>query len=286
MDVTTLIPPRRKKPAPILPGRGLSLGITITYLSFIVLLPLGGLTIAAGGAGWDAIWSGVTSPMAVATYRITLLSAFAAALINAVLGTITAWCLARYRFPGRGFMDTIIDLPFALPGAVGGLALVSMIADNGLIGRFLEPLGISIAYTVWGVPLALLFVGIPFVVRSVEPVIENLDPAMEEAAASLGANRFLTFWRVILPGILPAILSGFTMALARGLGEYGSVIFVAGNVPFKSEVTSRLIYNRLDQYDTVGATAVALLMVLAAFVILLLLNILQLWQQRRIGGKA
>ncbi|AFG38474.1 sulfate ABC transporter permease subunit CysT [Spirochaeta africana] len=275
---------RQKKTAPVLPGRGLSLGITISYMSFMVLLPLAGLAIAASGAGWHTIWWGITSPMAVATYRLTLAAALGAALVNAVFGTVTAWVLARYRFPGRGVIDTIIDLPFALPGAVGGLALVALVSENGLIGRFLEPLGIRIAYTAWGVPLALLFVGIPYVVRSVEPVIENLDPAMEEAAASLGASPGAAFMRVILPGLLPAILSGFTMALARGLGEYGSVIFVAGNVPFESEVTSRLIYNRLDQYDTVGATAVALLMVLVAFVILLLLNVLQVWQQRRIGA--
>lgn len=284
MDRMATEKPPRRRAAPVLPGRGLSLGITVTYMSFLLLLPLAGLVITASGVGWQGIWQGVTSPAARATYRLTFWSSLGAGLVNAFFGTVTAWCLARYRFPGRKFLDVIIDLPFALPGAVGGIALVGMFAHNGMIGRFLAPLGIDIAYTAWGVPLALLFVGIPFVVRSVEPVIENLEPEMEEASASLGAGPRATFLRVILPALTPAILSGFTMAFARGLGEYGSVIFVAGNIPFESEVTSRLIYNRLDQYDIAGATAVAALMVLVAFFMLLSLNLLQVWQQKRIGA--
>lgn len=267
----------------VLPGRSLSIGFTLTYLSFFLILPLGGLVLSAAGAGWAGVWRGISSPMAVATYRITFFSALGAALVNAVFGTITAWVLVRYRFPGRKILDALIDVPFALPGAVGGLALVGMFAGNGLIGRYLEPMGIRIAYTYWGIPLALLFVGIPYVVRTMEPVIQALDPTTEEAAAVLGAGARARFLRVLFPALLPALLSGFTMAFARGLGEYGSVIFVAGNIPFESEVTSRLIYNRLDQYDVVGATAVALLMVIVSFLMLIVLNMLQIWQQRRIG---
>lgn len=246
----------------LLPGFGLSLGITVFFLTLVVVMPLATLAVRAAGLGWAEFWTRIASPAAVASYRLTVVSSLIAAAANAVLGFITAWVLVRGRFPGHRILDTIVDLPFAVPGSVGGIAIAAMVGPNGVLGRYLVPLGIEIAYTAAAVPFALMFAGLPFVIRAVQPVLESLDRSTEEAAGMLGASPIQTFVRVILPAVQPALGSGFLMAFIRGLGEFGTVIFVSGNIPFESEVTTQVIYSRIDQYDRAGAAAIALVVLL------------------------
>jgi sulfate transport system permease protein len=274
----------RFKSYSILPGFGLTLGYTVVYLSLIVLIPLAGLFVKSASMSWVQFWAAVSDARVVASYKLTLLSSLFAACVNAVFGFLVAWCLVRYRFPGRRIIDAMIDLPFALPTAVSGIVLTTIYAQNGWIGSLLVPLGIKVAYTRLGIVLALVFIGLPFVVRMVEPALQDLDPELEEAAASLGANRAQTFLRVVLPAMLPALSSGFALAFARALGEYGSVIFIAGNMPMRTEITSLLIVTKLEQYDYAGATAIAVVMLLASFVILLTINLLQWWAASRYGS--
>jgi sulfate transport system permease protein len=264
-----------------LPGFGLTLGITITYLSLVVLIPLASTFVEAATLSWPQFWQAVTAPRVLASYRLTFGAALLGAVINAAFGFLVAWVLVRYEFPGRRLVDAVVDLPFALPTAVAGIALASIYAGNGWIGQFLAPLGIKVAFTPLGVLVALTFIGLPFVVRTVQPVLEDFERELEEAAACLGATRWLTFRRIILPALLPALLTGFALAFARALGEYGSVIFIAGNVPMKSEITSLLIITKLEQFDYAGATALAVVMLCVSFVLLLLINTLQWYLQRR-----
>jgi sulfate transport system permease protein len=268
----------------VLPGFSLSLGFTVLYLSLIVLIPLSALVFNTLAMSWDAFWSTVTSPRVLAAYRLSFGASLAAALVNAVFGTILAWVLVRYEFPFRRLLDAFVDLPFALPTAVAGIALTALYSGKGWIGQFLEPYGIKVAFTPTGVAIALVFIGLPFVVRTVQPVLEEAERELEEAAASLGANRLQTFVMVILPTILPAMITGFALAFARALGEYGSVIFIAGNMPMISEITPLLIVTKLEQYDYRGATAIAVVMLAASFLILLAINLLQAWMRRR-GSK-
>ena len=255
-----------------LPGFGLSLGVTLLYLALLVLVPLATVVLRTASLPLERIWELATSARALASYRLTFGAAALAAAINLVFGVLVAWVLERYRFPGRRVIDALVDLPFALPTAVAGIALAAVYAPNGWIGRWLEPLGVKIAYTPLGVVVALTFIGLPFVVRTVQPVLADLDPALEEAAATLGAGRLATLRRVVLPELAPAAATGFVLALARGLGEYGSVIFIAGNLPMKSEITALLIMVRLEEYDYAGATAIALVFLAASFLLLLTLN--------------
>jgi len=264
----------------ILPGFGLSMGYTLLYLSLIVLIPLSTILLKTAGMGWSQFVEATTSPRVLASYRVTLLTSLAAAVTNAVFGLMVAWVLVRYRFPGKKLVDAVIDLPFALPTAVAGIALTTLYANNGWIGQWPAKLGVPVAYTPLGITVALTFIGLPFVVRTVEPVLQDLSREVEEAAASLGASRWQTFTRVILPDILPALLTGFALALARAIGEYGSVVFIAGNMPMKTEITPLLIVTKLEQYDFAGATAVASVMLAASFVLLLVINILQKWSAR------
>jgi sulfate transport system permease protein len=267
-----------------LPGFSLSLGFTVLYLSLIVLIPLSALVFNTLAMSWDAFWSTVTSPRVLAAYRLSFGASLAAALVNAVFGTILAWVLVRYEFPFRRLLDAFVDLPFALPTAVAGIALTALYSGKGWIGQFLEPYGIKVAFTPTGIAIALVFIGLPFVVRTVQPVLEEAERELEEAAASLGANRLQTFVMVILPTILPAMITGFALAFARALGEYGSVIFIAGNMPMISEITPLLIVTKLEQYDYRGATAIAVVMLAASFLMLLAINLLQAWMRRR-GSK-
>jgi sulfate transport system permease protein len=265
----------------VLPGFGLALGITITYLCLLVLIPLSGLALRTHGMTWSAFVESVTGERAVAALRLSVGAALVAAAVNAVFGLIVAWVLVRYRFPGRRLVDACVDLPFALPTSVAGIALTAVYSPAGWLGRQLEPLGIQVAFTRLGVIVALTFIGLPFVVRAVQPVLEDLDPEVEDASASLGATRWQTFRRVLLPSIAPALLTGFTLAFARALGEYGSVVFISGNLPFKTEVITLLIVARLEQFDYTGATAIASMMLGASFLILLAFNLLQAWSRRR-----
>ena len=267
----------------ILPGFRLTFGYTIVYLSLIVLIPLAGLFLRTFSMTWADFWRTVTDPRVMASYRITLGASLAAAVINAVFGFVVAWCLVRYSFPGRRVIDAFIDLPFALPTAVSGIVLTTVYAPQGWIGSLLAPLGVRVAYTPLGIVMALVFIGLPFVVRVVEPALQELDPELEEAAASLGASRFQTFARVIFPALVPALCSGTALAFARALGEYGSVIFIAGNMPMRTEITSLLIITRLEQYDYAGATAIAVVMLTASFLMLLTINMLQWWYASRYG---
>jgi sulfate/thiosulfate transport system permease protein len=266
-----------------LPGLRLSLGITILWLSLIVLIPLSAVFVKSASEGWGTFWSAAGSPRALAAYRITFGAAALGAGINCVFGLLLAWVLVRYRFAGRALLGALIDLPFGLPTAVAGIALTALYADTGIIGRVLAPAGLPVAYRPAGVVLALTFIGLPFVVRTVEPVLAEVSSEIEEAALTLGATRLQTFSRVILPAIAPALATGFALAFARGAGEYGSVIFIAGNVPFKSEIAPLLIITHLEEYDYAGATAIACVMLLISFGVLLLINLLQHWQQRRIA---
>ncbi|HEX6927258.1 MAG TPA: sulfate ABC transporter permease subunit CysT [Longimicrobiaceae bacterium] len=259
----------------VLPGFGLTLGFTLLYLSLIVLIPLSALILKTATLDWDAFLRAVTEPRVMAAYRLSFGASLAGALLNLVFGSIVAWVLVRYSFPGRRVVDAMVDLPFALPTAVSGIALTSIFATNGWVGPWLEPLGVRVAFTRLGVVVALTLIGLPFVVRTLQPALEELEGELEEAAASLGANRWQTFRRVLLPAVLPALLTGFSMAFARALGEYGSVIFIAGNLPMKTEIVPLLIVTKLEQYDYAGATAIAVVMLLASFALLLVINGLQ-----------
>jgi sulfate transport system permease protein len=263
----------------------LSLGLGLTYLGLVVLVPLAAVVLKSLTLEGHTFWAAIWSPRVLAAARLTFGASLLAALANSFSGLLLAWVLARYRFPGRRLVDALVDLPFALPTAVGGIALAGLYAPDGWIGRWLAPFGLQVAYTPVGVFVALMFVGLPFVVRTVQPVIEDLDPALEECAACLGATRTYTFQRVILPALLPALLSGFAMAFARGIGEYGSVIFIAGNIPQVSEIVPLLIVARLEQYDYAGATALAVAMLAVSFVLLLTINSLQGWNRRRHGRR-
>jgi sulfate/thiosulfate transport system permease protein len=265
----------------IIPGFGLTLGITISYLSLLVLLPLGVLVLKASGLTWEHFWTTISDERVVASYRLSFGAAFLAALINVVFGVIVAWVLVRYRFPGRALVDALVDLPFALPTAVAGIALTALYAPNGWLGQWLEPLGIKVAYAPLGVTVALIFIGMPFVVRTIQPVLEDLGRDVEEAAASLGASRWQTIRRIIIPELWPAILTGFALAFARGVGEYGSVVFISGNLPMKTEITPLMIITKLEQYQYAEATAIATVMLAASFVLLLIINLLQRWITRR-----
>ena len=269
----------------VLPGFGLTLGYTLLYLSLVVLIPLAALILKTFTLSWDQFVAAVTSPRVMASYRLTFGASFIAAVVNGVFGLLVAWVLVRYRFPGKKFVDALVDLPFALPTAVAGIALTALLAGNGWIGQYLEPLGIKLAFNRNGVVIALIFIGLPFVVRTVQPVLEDTERELEEAAMSLGATRWQTFSRVILPSILPALLTGFAMAFARAVGEYGSVIFIAGNMPMVSEITPLIIIGKLEQYDYAGATAVATVMLVLSFVLLLVINALQAWQRQRSGAQ-
>jgi sulfate transport system permease protein len=266
----------------ILPGFGLTLGFTIFYLSLIVLIPLSATFLKASSLTWAQFWHVVSSPRAVASYRLSFGASFIAASINLFFGLLAAWVLVRYKFPGRRLLDSMVDLPFALPTAVAGIALTTIYASHGWIGQYLERLGIKGAYSPFGVVIALTFIGLPFVVRTVQPVLEDLDADTEEAAASLGANRWQTFRRVVLPAILPAAVTGFTMAFARAVGEYGSVVFISGNMPLRTEITPLLIITKLEQYDVAGATAIAVVMLVVSFTLLLAINLLQKWSSQRL----
>jgi sulfate transport system permease protein len=265
----------------VLPGFNLSLGFTLLYLSLIVLIPLSAAFVRTASLTWPEFWAIVTTPRVLASYRLTFGASFAAALVNAVFGLLVAWVLVRYRFPGKKLVDALVDLPFALPTAVAGIALTTLYAGNGWIGQFFEPFGIKIAFTPLGIFVALTFIGLPFVVRTVQPVLEDIESELEEAAATLGANRFQTFSRIIFPTVLPALMTGFALAFARAIGEYGSVIFIAGNMPMISEITPLLIITKLEQYDYAGATALAVVMLVISFIMLLIINFLQWWSRRR-----
>lgn len=264
----------------VLPGFGVTLGFTVFYLSVIVLIPLSALAFRTSGLTWGEFISTVTAPRVLASYKVTFGAAIVAASINAVFGVIVAWVLVRYRFPGRRIVDAFVDLPFALPTAVAGITLATIYSSNGWVGRHLEPLGIKIAFTPLGITLAMIFIGLPFVVRTVQPVVEEIEVELEEAALCLGANRWQILLRVIFPMLFPSILTGFALSFARGVGEYGSIIFIAGNMPMVSEITPLLIITKLEQFDYQGATAIACVMLLTSFLMLLVINLLQKWSRR------
>ena len=276
--------PARRAPKRVLPGFKVTLGFTLFYLSVIVLIPLSALVFKTFTLTWDQFVAAVSSPRVVASYQLTFGASFLAALVNAVFGLLVAWVLVRYSFPGKKIVDALVDLPFALPTAVAGISLTALLASNGWVGSLLEPYGINLAFNRNGVVIALIFIGLPFVVRTVQPVLEDAEKELEEAAASLGATRWQTFRYVIFPAIGPALLTGFAMAFARAIGEYGSVIFIAGNMPMVSEITPLIIIGKLEQYDYAGATAVAVLMLGLSFVMLLVINALQSWQRKRAGA--
>jgi len=280
MSAISITPWRRPS---VIPGFGLTLGFTLTYLSLIVLIPIAALVLRTTALSWEQFWSIATSDRVLAALRVSFGASLLAATINAVFGFIVAWVLVRYRFPGRRVLDAIVDLPFALPTAVAGIALTAIFAQTGWIGQFLEPLGIKIAYTWWGIVIALTFIGLPFVVRTLEPVIAEIDREAEEAAATLGATRRQAMTRVIFPTLLPALLTGFVLALARAVGEYGSVIFIAGNIPYRTEIAPLLIVIRLEEFDYSGAAAIATIMLAISFVLFLTINLLQTWARRRMG---
>ncbi len=276
---------RFRKPS-IIPGFGLTLGFSLVYLSLIVLIPLAGVVWRSASLGWPQFWALATDPRTLQALKISFGTAFIAAIVNVVFGVIVAWVLVRYRFPGRRVIDAIVDLPFALPTAVAGIALTAIYAPNGWVGSILAQLGIKVAFTPAGIVVALIFIGLPFVVRTVQPVIEEIDKEVEEAAATLGAGRFQTVFRVLLPGLAPAILTGFALAFARGVGEYGSVIFIAGNIPYVSEIAPLLIVIRLEEFDYAAATAIAAVMLTLSFAMLLVINLIQAWSRRRFGHGA
>lgn len=275
---------KRSKQHRVIPGFGLSLGVTMAMLSIIVIIPLCSLVIFSAQLSFSDFWETITKPRVLASYKVSFLTALCAAAINTAMGLIIAWVLVRYDFPGKRIMDGLIEVPFALPTAVAGISLTHMTVENSAIGSFFAKFGISIAYTRVGITLALVFIGIPFVVRSVQPVLEKIDPQYEEAASILGASRRRIFFRVILPEITPALIAGFTMALARGLGEYGSVVFIAGNTPYYTEITPLLIMGKLQEYDYAGATSIALVMLAAAFLILLVNAVIQSCASKIVSG--
>jgi sulfate transport system permease protein len=270
----------RTRRARVLPGFGLTLGFTVAYLSLLVLLPFAALVWKASSLSLGDFWRCITEPRVLASYRLSFGTALAAGLVNAVFGLVVAWVLVRYRFPGRRLIDAIVDLPFALPTAVSGIALTTLYAKTGWFGSWLDTLGIRVAFTPVGIAIALAFVGFPFVVRTVQPALEDLEPELEDAAASLGATRLQVFLRVLLPSVLPPLLTGFALSFARALGEYGSIVFIAGNQPMKTEITPLLIIVKLEQYDYASATAIAVSMLGASFVLLFGINLLQAWSQR------
>ena len=274
----------KRAPKRVLPGFRLTLGFTLFYLALIVLIPLSALVFKTFTLSWEQFVSAVSSPRVIASYQLTFGASFLAALVNAVFGLLVAWVLVRYQFPGKKIVDALVDLPFALPTAVAGISLTALLASNGWVGSILEPYGITLAFNRNGVVIALIFIGLPFVVRIVQPVLEDAEKELEEAATCLGATRWQTFRYVIFPTIGPALLTGFAMAFARGVGEYGSVIFIAGNMPMLSEITPLIIIGKLEQYDYAGATAVATVMLLASFFMLLVINGLQSWQRKRSGA--
>lgn len=284
MPAVTL-PTPRAAPFRVMPGFGLSLGFTVFYLCLIVLIPLSAVFVKTFTMTWEAFWHAVTSERVVASYKLSFGASLIAAAINVVFGGVVAWVLVRYKFPGKRFVDALVDLPFALPTAVAGITLTALYSQNGWIGRYLEPLGLKIAFTPVGVVVALTFIGLPFVVRTVQPVLEEAERELEEAAASLGASSLQIFLRVVFPTIMPALLTGFALAFARATGEYGSVIFIAGNMPMVSEITPLFIITKLEQYDYAGATAIAVVMLLASFLMLLAINLLQAWSRNRAGKK-
>jgi len=265
----------------VLPGFHLTLGYTLLYLCLIVLIPLTTLVLKTFTLTWEQFWAAVSAPRVLASYRLTFGASFLAALVNLFAGLLVAWVLVRYKFPGKRIIDALVDLPFALPTAVAGISLTALLAGNGWVGRYFEPLGIQLAFNPNGVVIALIFIGLPFVVRTVQPVLEDTEKELEEAATSLGATRWQTFRLVLLPALMPALLTGFAMAFARAIGEYGSVIFIAGNMPMISEITPLIIIGKLEQYDYAGATAVALVMLIISFLMLLVINGLQAWQRKR-----
>jgi sulfate transport system permease protein len=271
---------KKKRGTRVLPGFGLSMGVTLTYMGLVILIPLATILLRSATLSWSELWEALSAPRTLAAYRLSLTVALVAALVNAVFGLLVAWVLERYTFPGRRIVDGLIDLPFALPTAVAGIVLTTFYAPNGWAGRLLEPLGIKVAYTPLGIAIALIFVGMPFVVRTVQPILRGLEPQIEGAAASLGAGPFETFVRVIFPEVLPALLTGTTLAFARGLGEYGSVIFIAGNMPLKTEITPLLIMIQLEQYNYAGAAAIALGFLVVSFSLLLAVNALSAWSAR------
>lgn len=268
----------------VLPGFGLTLGYTVLYLSLIVLIPLSALVFKTLTLSWEQFWTAVASPRVLASYQLTFGASFIAAVVNVFFGLLVAWVLVRYSFPGKKIIDALVDLPFALPTAVAGIALTALLAGNGWVGQLLEPHGIQLAFNRNGIVIALIFIGLPFVVRTVQPVLEDAEKELEEAATCLGATRWQTFRYVIFPTIAPALLTGFAMAFARAIGEYGSVIFIAGNMPMISEITPLIIIGKLEQYDYAGATAVAVVMLGISFMLLLVINALQAWQRRRSGA--
>jgi sulfate transport system permease protein len=276
----------RRTPKRVLPGFKLTLGYTLFYLCLIVLIPLSALVLKTFTLTWDQFWAAVASPRVVASYQLTFGASLVAALVNVVFGLLLAWVLVRYPFPGKKVVDALVDLPFALPTAVAGIALTALLAGNGWIGQWLEPQGITLAFNRNGIVIALIFIGLPFVVRTVQPVLEDAEKELEEAATCLGATRWQTFRHVIFPTIAPALLTGFAMAFARAVGEYGSVIFIAGNMPMVSEITPLIIIGKLEQYDYAGATAVAVVMLGFSFVLLLIINALQSWQRKRSGAQS
>ena len=267
----------------VIPGFGLALGFSVAYLTLIILIPLSGLAWRSASLGWDQFWSIATDERVVQSLKLSFGTSLVAAAVNVVFGTIVAWVLVRYRFPGRRIVDAMVDLPFALPTAVAGIALTTLYAPKGWIGSLFMPLGIKIAYTPLGIIIALVFIGLPFVVRTVQPVMEEIDREVEEAAATLGASRLQTITRVLLPGLAPAIVTGFSLAFARAVGEYGSVIFIAGNLPFRTEITPLLIVIKLEEYNYAAATAIAAIMLMISFVMLLVINLLQSWSRKRYG---
>lgn len=279
MAFGTKSPPKR--PRSILPGFGLSLGFTVAYLGLIVLIPLAMVFVKTSGLGFAGIWKAISTDRVISAFRLTFGLSALAGMINCVCGFLVAWVLVRYRFPGRRFLDAAVDLPFAMPTAVAGIALTALYVPNGWFGQYLAPLGIKVAFEPLGILLALTFIGLPFVVRTVQPVLEDLEPAQEEAAASLGATRWQTFRRVVFPPLVPALITGSTLSFARAVGEYGSVVFIAGNMPGKTEIVPLLIITKLEQYDYAGATALAALMLVISFVLLLLTNSLQRWTLSR-----
>lgn len=274
---------KKRKPRRVLPGFAPTMGFTLFYLSLIILIPLSAVFIKSAGHGFDAFWAAATAPRVLASYKLSFGASLLAASINLVFGLILAWSLVRYEFPGKKIVDALIDLPFALPTAVAGIALTALYAPNGWLGQLLAPWGIQVAFKPLGVLVALIFIGLPFIVRTVQPVLEDMETELEEAAASLGAHRWQTFRLVVLPTLTPALLTGFALAFARAVGEYGSVIFIAGNLPMVSEITPLMIISKLEQYDYVGATAIATVMLIFSFVLLLAINGLQAWSSKRNG---
>jgi sulfate transport system permease protein len=274
---------RQGKKRTVLPGFGLSLGFTLAYLGLVVLLPLSAAFVKTSGMGWHDFLAAVTSRRVVAAYRLSFGASLAAAFVNMVFGLIVAWVLVRYSFPGKRIVDAVVDLPFALPTAVAGIALTTLYSTHGWVGQFLTPFGIKVAYTWSGVFVALTFIGLPFVVRTVQPVLQELEPEIEEASSTLGASRWQTITRIVLPELAPSLLTGFALAFARALGEYGSVVFISGNMPFKTEIVPLLIITKLEQYDYQGATAIAVVMLVTSFCLLFMINLLQKWSRRSLA---